>query len=100
MAQKKEIKPVKPDVLDVYYPDEVGIVYANHANLAVSNSDLAIDFGIREPNPKNKKRQSVTINARVIMSPQHGKMFASKLMDMIQAYEKTFGEIQTQPLKK
>ena len=101
MAQKKVIKKqVKPVPLDVYYPDDVGIVYVNHANMAISNNDFNMDFGIREPLFGGGKSQQVKINSRVVMSPQHAKVFILKLLDMLQTYEKTFGEIQTQPLKK
>lgn len=99
-GSKKEIIPVKPAVLDVYYPDDVDIAYVNHAMIAISNNDFNMDFGIRQPPLGGRKSQQVKINSRVVMSPQHAKMFILKLLELLQTYEKTFGEIQTEPLKK
>ena len=101
MAPKKTTrKPVKTAKLDVYYPEEVSIVYSNHANLALSNSDLILDFGLKEPLKADGTSELVTINARVVMSPQHAKVLTSKLIELIEVYEKKFGEIPAQSSSK
>ncbi len=63
--------------------------------------DLTMDFGLRHNEIiKNKIKSTVQINSRIIMSPQHAKTLTVKLQDLIENYEKDFGEIKTEPKTK
>lgn len=63
-------------------------IYANLAIITHSPAEFVIDFTRVMPGvPKAK------VHARIIMTPQHMKMFANALLDNIDKYEKKFGEI-------
>ncbi|MCX7985096.1 MAG: DUF3467 domain-containing protein [Bacteroidetes bacterium] len=63
-------------------------IYANLAIITHSPAEFVIDFTRVMPGvPKAK------VLSRIIMTPQHMKMFANALIDNIEKYEKKFGEI-------
>ena len=64
-------------------------IYSNLAIISHSPAEFIIDFTRVLPGiPKSK------ISARIIMTPQHGKMLLNALKDNIDKYENQFGEIQ------
>lgn len=100
---KKTSRPKTKEIeqLEVFYPEQLNIFYSNHTNFVISNMDLTMDFGLRHNEIiKNKIKSTVQMNSRIIMSPQHAKTFLVKLQDLIEKYEKDFGEIKTEPKKK
>jgi hypothetical protein len=82
-------------------------IYSNNAQFTMSPWDVVFVFG---------ENQSVKDNIllveqkmRVVMSPQHAKIFSQVLSDQVSKYEQTFGPIpvpvqppmtETQPLPK
>lgn len=86
--------------MEIHYPEKLEIFYANHASLSMSPTDLSIDFGVRHNQPVDGKiKSTIQISSRVIMSPQHAKVFLSKVKEVIDAYEEDFGNIKTEPQK-
>ncbi len=66
-------------------------VYSNFVMITHSPSEFVLDFARIMPGlPKAK------VVARVIMAPQHVKMFLKALEDNIRKYEEHFGEIKIQ----
>ena len=87
--------------LKVYYPEQLNVIYTNHTNFVMSDTDLTIDLGVRSNRVVNNQLESdVHVNARVIMSPQHAKAFITKMGEVIGSFEKDFGIIQTKPKSK
>jgi hypothetical protein len=43
--------------------------------------------------------EKTKVEVRVVMSPQHAKVFANVLMENVQQYEKKFGIVNTEPIK-
>lgn len=65
-------------------------IYSNLAIITHSPAEFVIDFTRILPGvPKAK------ILARIIMTPQHAKLFLKALEENIKKYEATFGEIKT-----
>ncbi len=63
-------------------------VYSNLVMITHSPSEFVLDFARIMPGlPKAK------VVSRVIMAPQHAKMFLKALEDNIKKYEERFGEI-------
>jgi hypothetical protein len=76
-------------------------IYANHANVTMSTFDVSIDFGQFTANIlKGDSEIPITLLTRIVMSPQHGKALAKVLIDHINKYEKDYGTINIEPLKK
>ncbi len=97
----KILKTTKAESLEVFYPEQLDIIYSNHANFLMSGVDLSIDFGTKHTQVvKNKPKNVVQVNSRVIMSIQQAKIFLSKIQGLLELYEKDFGEIVTEPKKK
>jgi hypothetical protein len=86
-------------VVEVVYPENLGGIYVNHAQFLMTASDLSIDIGILQQNPKGGK-PTAHISHRLIMSPQHAKMFLTKMQEIINGYERDFAEISITPKKK
>jgi hypothetical protein len=63
-------------------------IYSNLAIITHSPAEFIIDFTRILPGvPKTK------VFARIVMTPQHAKLFTGALMDNIQKFENKFGEI-------
>jgi len=63
-------------------------IYSNLAIISHSPAEFIIDFTRVLPGiPKSK------ISARILMTPQHAKMFMGALRENIDKYENQFGEI-------
>ena len=99
---KKTIKSksIKKAELQTVYPEQLDVIYTNHSYFSMSPTDLTIDIGIMNTRPVAKELQAVVnVNARVVMSPQHAKVFLSKMKGILESYEKDFGTIRTEPKK-
>jgi len=64
-------------------------VYSNQAAVRHSNLEFILDFLRRVPEKENP-----LLVSRVVMSPQHAKIFAMAFSQQVRAYEEKFGEIQ------
>lgn len=84
---------------EVSYPEDLDVIYVNHSQFLMTAADLNIDVGVVRPDPTSKKA-TVHIKTRLTMSPQHAKMFLSKMQDILDGYERDFGEIPIKPKKK
>jgi hypothetical protein len=63
--------------------------YANVARIQHTPVEVAIDFGVIAPeNP-----EMVSIQHRVVMSPQHAKALFKALGENLMKYEEKFGQI-------
>ncbi|MFH0990473.1 MAG: DUF3467 domain-containing protein [bacterium] len=63
-------------------------IYSNLAIITHSPAEFVIDFTRVLPGvPKAK------VHARIVMTPQHTKMFLNAIADNIEKYESKFGEI-------
>jgi hypothetical protein len=91
--KKKNKAPKKQAGLKISYPEQLQFFYSNYAHFTMSGFDLTIDFGIRQEN-------NVQMSSRVIVSPQHAKAMVNRLSELLNQYEKDFGEIRTEPKKK
>lgn len=66
--------------------------YSNFAIISHSPAEFIIDFTRVLPGiPKAK------VHSRIIMTPQHAKMFLAALKENIERFEKQFGEINMNP---
>ncbi len=64
-------------------------IYSNLAILTHSPAEFIIDFTRVFPGiPKAK------VHARIIMTPQHAKMYLAALQNSVAGYEQQYGEIQ------
>lgn len=90
-------KKTQKKQLNFLYPEDLPTIYCNYATFMFAAFDLSIDVGTRSDMGGNP---NVKISARMIMSPQHAKVFATKMKELIDNYEKDFGTISTQPTKK
>lgn len=85
MAEKKtqEIK------LEIQLDEDVA--QGAYSNLAVVNhndAEFVVDFIFVQPQAPRAK-----VRSRVILSPQHAKRFAAVLLENVNRYEQSFGEI-------
>ncbi len=89
MAERKP-DPV-PQQLNLEIGDkEAEGIYSNLAIISHSPAEFVMDFTRVMPGvPKAK------VFARIVMTPQHAKMFLGALMDNIRKFEQQFGEIKT-----
>ena len=63
-------------------------IYSNLAIISHSNAEFVIDFTRLLPGvPKAK------VHARIIMTPQHAKLFLNALKENLSKFESQFGEI-------
>lgn len=63
-------------------------IYANLAMITHSPTEIIIDFARLMPrSPKSR------VQARIIMTPMHAKMFHTALGDNIKKFEAQFGEV-------
>jgi len=78
----------QPNELQIHIPPEIqGGVYANQMLVSHTGEEFVFDFILGTP-------PVPTLNARVIVSPAHAKRIASALIENIQKYEATYGEIE------
>ena len=77
MSEKKE----KDITLNAVRTADFRSVYVNFSQFTLTNVDLTIDSGIRN-------QDEVEISTRMIMSPEHAKVFADKLKEVIEIHKK------------
>jgi len=72
-------------------------IYANNAEINVTTWDFRFRFGEIE----TLSPQAITVaeRVRVVMSPQHAKVFSRVLAENIAKYEQAFGEIAVEGLE-
>jgi len=63
--------------------------YSNVARIHSTPMELLIDFGVIAP----EKPDLITIQHRIVMSPQHAKALLKALGENLINYEKKFGQI-------
>jgi hypothetical protein len=68
-------------------PESEGI-YANLAIISHSPSEIILDFSRVMPGT-----QKARVLSRIIMTPQHARMFERALADNLRKFEQQFGEI-------
>ncbi len=68
------------------------IIYSNFAMISYSLFDFQIDFGLKLAYRKDDEKDLEEL-VSLHMSPQHTKAFLNLLMNNVEEYEKTYGEI-------
>jgi hypothetical protein len=90
----------KSETEEIVYPDQLTTYYSNVVRFYLTNSDFVFDFAAKDPRMSGKTMEQKTkVQVRVVMSPQHAKVFANVLMGNVQKYEKTFGVVNIEPIK-
>lgn len=90
----------KPGHEEIIYPDQLSTYYSNEVHFYVSNSDFVFDFSAKDPRKAGEAmKQNTKVQVRVVMSPQHAKIFANVLMENVKQYEERFGVVNTEPIK-
>jgi uncharacterized protein DUF3467 len=74
---------------------DVELRYFNYARTAASFYDLKLFFGQGNVSPRGE--QSFKEELCIALSPEFAKTFRDSLMQAIEIYEKTFGEIRPSP---
>ena len=82
--------------VEVLFPENYPNIYANNAQMVIGVNDIAIDFGYKQDIPEAKK-SIIEMRTRIVLSPSHAKVFASKMQGLLVAYEKQFGTIPVEP---
>ncbi|MFT4875979.1 MAG: hypothetical protein ACI9AU_000004 [Bacteroidia bacterium] len=82
----------KGNQIDIELSEDVADgIYSNLAIISHSNSEFVVDFIRLLPGvPKAK------VKSRILLSPQHAKRLQMALIDNIQKFEASFGEIKMQ----
>ncbi|PYX42551.1 MAG: hypothetical protein DMG83_20500 [Acidobacteria bacterium] len=78
--------------------DAPASIYANNAEIAVTTWDFRFKFGEIEKISENEI--TVAERVRVVMSPQHAKVFCTLLAEHVAKYEQAFGEIVIEATEK
>jgi hypothetical protein len=100
MNGKKGEATRKPGSEEIVYPDQLPTYYSNVVRFYISNSDFVFDFAAKDPRSAGETIEEKTkVQVRVVMSPQHAKVFANLLVENMKQYEKTFGVLNTEPIK-
>lgn len=89
MAEKKqETQPIQQQINIELGEKEAEGIYSNLVILSHSPAEFVFDFTRILPGlPKGR------VLARIIMTPQHAKLFMRALIENIQNYENQYGEI-------
>jgi hypothetical protein len=66
-------------------------IYSNNVQIKSSVWDVLMDFGLVLES--NRRRLEIESHVRIMMSPQHAKVFSALLSRQIERYEKQFGPI-------
>ncbi len=91
MSDKKQEKPAQQQINVELGEKEAEGIYSNLAIISHSPAEFIIDFTRIMPGvPKAK------VHSRIIMTPQHAKMFMMALNDNIRKFEEQYGEIKTE----
>ncbi|TAE16754.1 MAG: DUF3467 domain-containing protein [Bacteroidetes bacterium] len=86
------MNPQDDNQLNIELSEEIAEgIYSNLVMIAHSQSEFVLDFIRLMPNvPKAK------VKSRIIITPEHAKRLVSALIENIQKYEESFGDIQHQ----
>lgn len=88
MPEKKTEQPISHEINIELGEKEAEGVYSNLVIIAHSPAEFIFDFTRILPGlPKGK------VLSRIIMTPQHAKLFMRALIENIQNYENQYGEI-------
>ena len=88
MSDKKPDKPFTQEIQIELGEKEAEGIYSNLAIISHSPAEFVIDFTRVLPGvPKAK------VHARIIMTPQHAKLFLHALGDNVQKFEQQYGEV-------
>ncbi|SYZ73857.1 conserved hypothetical protein [Candidatus Zixiibacteriota bacterium] len=83
-----EVKPQQQQINIELGEKEAEGIYSNLAMIAHSATEIVIDFARLMPGaPKTR------VQARIIMTPTHGKLLLKTLEENLKKYEAQFGEI-------
>ena len=85
----KDKKQSHGNQINIELPEDIAEgMYSNLAMIAHSNSEFVIDFIRLMPGvPKAK------VKSRIVITPEHAKRLLGALLDNINKYEATFGDI-------
>ncbi len=88
MAENQKKEPTTQEINIELGEKEAEGIYSNLAIISHSAAEFVIDFTRIMPGvPKAK------VHARIVMTPQHAKLFARAINDNISKFEMQFGEI-------
>ena len=88
MPEKKDDNVIQQQINIELGEKEAEGIYSNLAIISHSPAEFVIDFTRLLPGvPKAK------VHARIIMTPQHAKLFMNAIRENIQKYEMQYGEI-------
>jgi hypothetical protein len=90
-GREKMVKQKEPQRMELVRVESVPSIYSNNAEITASNWDFKFKFG--EIEGVSEGKIAVAERVRVVMSPQHAKVFCDVLAKHIARYEKQFGEI-------
>ena len=89
MPERKPEKPIQQEIHIELGEKEAEGIYSNLAIISHSQAEFVIDFTRILPGvPKAR------IHSRIIMTPQHAKLFLNALRDNISKFEMQNGQIQ------
>lgn len=72
---------------------------ANFVRIRDTTEEFIVDFGLNDEAPASPSRP-IKIEARVVMSPYTAKRMLTALELAVGNHERTFGKIETDPLKR
>ena len=88
MPDKNMDKNIQQEINIELRESEAEGIYSNLAIISHSNAEFVIDFTRILPGvPKAR------VHARIIMTPQHAKMFLNAMKENISKFEAQFGEV-------
>ena len=98
-AEKKSEQPIKRDTsIDVITPENLPIMYADSARVAMSYYDFKLTFAVTTTlvDGKNIMQELAT----VILSPLHAKMLVDTLSKNVERYEREVMSLDIESVKE
>lgn len=91
MAEKSEVTTAGPKVKW----DDGGMktTYANVCNVTGTREEVALLFGTNQTGVSEARELSVKLSDRIILSPYAAKRLAALLKNVVDEYEKRFGQL-------
>jgi len=80
--------------------DQIPVSYSNETVVSSSNFDIVIGFNQTIPEFDPSKNETIKISKlqhKIIMSPQHFKVFVKIINEQLFKYEEQFGTITVEP---
>lgn len=81
--------------LPIIGDEDIPVFYANATQTASTYFDFTYVFGQNWPQPG--RDASIRASVRIVMSPQHAKIFSKALTENLRQYEETFGVMPDPP---